>query len=79
MNFRIVLHLLKTDWQRIRRPIIAYWLLLIFAALPWWFQADGDLRMLQWMSYRWNGRVQPFMEDAIVSSSTNIPIFLLEI
>lgn len=79
MNFRIVLHLLKTDWQRIRRPIIAYWLLLIFAALPWWFQADGDLRMLQWMSYGWNGRVQPFMEDAIVSSSTNIPIFLLEI
>jgi hypothetical protein len=79
MNFRIVLHLLKTDWQRIRRPIIAYWLLLIFAALPWWFQADGDLRMLQWMRYGRNGRVQPFMEDAVVSSSTNIPIFLLEI
>jgi hypothetical protein len=79
MNFRIVLHLLKTDWQRIRHPIIAYWLLLIFAALPWWFQADGDLRMLQWMRYGRNGRVQPFMEDTIVSSSTNIPIFLLEI
>lgn len=79
MNFRIVLHLLKTDWQRIRRPVIGLWALLTFAALPWWFQGPEDFRMLQWMSYGWNGRLQPFMDDSIVSSSTHIPIFLLEI
>ncbi|QJE97592.1 hypothetical protein [Luteolibacter luteus] len=34
MNLRIVLHLLKTDWHRLRWLILACWLLLLFAAWP---------------------------------------------
>jgi hypothetical protein len=31
----MILHLLKTDWQRLKRPILAVWLLLVLTTLPW--------------------------------------------
>jgi hypothetical protein len=37
MNLRIVLHLFKTDWQRLKRPLIGLWALVLLTALPWWF------------------------------------------
>lgn len=31
----MILHLLKTDWQRLKRPVLAVWLLLALTTLPW--------------------------------------------
>jgi hypothetical protein len=31
----MILHLLKTDWQRLKRPVLAVWLLLVLTTLPW--------------------------------------------
>jgi hypothetical protein len=31
----MILHLLKTDWQRLKRPVLAVWLLLLLTILPW--------------------------------------------
>lgn len=36
MNLRIVLHLFKTDWQRLKRPLIGLWIIIFLTALPWW-------------------------------------------
>jgi hypothetical protein len=36
MNLRIVLHLFKTDWQRLQRPLIGLWIIIFLTALPWW-------------------------------------------
>jgi hypothetical protein len=35
MNFRIILHLLKTDWLRFKWPIICMWICLIVTVAPW--------------------------------------------
>lgn len=31
----MILHLLKTDWQRLKRPVLAVWMLLVLTTLPW--------------------------------------------
>ena len=31
----MILHLLKTDWQRLKRPVLAVWLVLLVTTLPW--------------------------------------------
>ena len=31
----MILHLLKTDWQRLRKPVVIVWIILLLTALPW--------------------------------------------
>jgi len=45
MNFHIVIHFLKTDWQRLRWLILAFWVLLLLAAWPALSFAPGDFRV----------------------------------
>ncbi|RYD42496.1 MAG: hypothetical protein EOP85_11195 [Verrucomicrobiaceae bacterium] len=35
MNFRTVLHLLKTDWKRFKIPIVGMWVVLAISSSPW--------------------------------------------
>ena len=41
MNPRVILHLICTDWQRLRKPVIVLWVLFVAAALPFML-ADPD-------------------------------------
>lgn len=43
MNFRIILHLLKTDWQRFKWPVIGLWAVLFLTVLPWYMHDPGPL------------------------------------
>ena len=45
MDFRIVLHLLKTDWQRLRWLILACWVLMLIAAWPALTFSAGEFRV----------------------------------
>lgn len=45
MNFQIVLHLLKTDWQRLRWLILACWVLMLIAAWPALTFSAGEFRV----------------------------------
>ncbi|WP_367872533.1 hypothetical protein [Luteolibacter sp. Populi] len=45
MNFRIVTHLLKTDWRRLRWLLLACWAILLLAAWPALSFSPGDFDM----------------------------------
>lgn len=38
MNLRIILHLIRTDWLRLRKPVMILWLLWLLTALPWFLR-----------------------------------------
>lgn len=58
MNPRIILHLLRTDWQRLRKPVIVLWVLFVAAALPFILADSDDQKMIQWMNYSWSGEFE---------------------
>jgi hypothetical protein len=45
VNFPVLLHLLRTDWLRLKRPVIVLWLLVIFTALPWLLHDPGSFHV----------------------------------
>lgn len=47
MSFRIVLHLIKTDWRRFKWSVILLWVALFATALPWLLHAPGEMPMPQ--------------------------------
>jgi hypothetical protein len=57
----MILHLLKTDWQRLKRPILGVWLLLLLTTLPWFFHRLESFQV-PWIedgSGTWNGHHTP--------------------
>lgn len=75
MNFRIIAHLVRSDWQRLKRPLAWLWLFLIAAALPWLLHDPGDWKMPQWTRLGWSGDYPPNSDFSGLSRV----IFLVEI
>lgn len=65
MNFRIVLHLFKTDWRHLKWLIAATWLLILLAAWPVWSFSPAHFDMPPPMGVE---RIDPY--------SGNIPAYL---
>lgn len=63
MNFPILLHLLKSDWQRLKRPLVVLWLLLFLAALPWLLHRPGDWQMPEWTVFSTSGDTNPIQNS----------------
>lgn len=78
MNFPILLHLLKSDWQRLKRPLVVLWLLLFLAALPWLLHRPGTWQMPEWTSFSWQGEMKPIENPPMnwTSSAIHITEFL---
>ncbi len=53
----MILHLLKFDWQRIKRTLVVLWFLLFLAAAPWLLHRPGDWQLPQWSGMGWNSRL----------------------
>lgn len=62
MNFRIVFHLLRTDWQRLRWLVIGSWIFLLVAAWPALTFSPGKFDNPLAISF------QPFRLDTIESA-----------
>lgn len=45
MHHRILLHLLGTDWMRLKRPVIVLWLMVLLTALPWIFHNPDNFHV----------------------------------
>ncbi|MES2475588.1 MAG: hypothetical protein V4640_07390 [Verrucomicrobiota bacterium] len=62
MNFRIIAHLVRTDWQRFKRPVVVLWIVLIITALPWLLHHPGNFQMPFWTTNGWESRLGPVPE-----------------
>lgn len=63
MNLPIILHLVRSDWQRLKRPLICLWPLLFLTALPWTLHDPGNFQPPIWTGGGWNGRLGPIPDD----------------
>lgn len=77
MNFRIVLHLLKTDWQRLRVPTIAVWMLLLISAAPWLTHDTASFEIPVIYRFSSMGNSEHLEEAAISKLSVYAPFFEL--
>lgn len=55
----MILHLLKTDWQRLKRPVLAVWLLLVLTTLPWLLQRPDSFTGPWAEIGSWQGELPP--------------------
>lgn len=68
----MILHLLKTDWQRLRWPILGVWLLILISAIPWLFHSPESFTAPLWHQGSWNGGVK-----GLASSNDGSPLLRL--
>ncbi|RYD26491.1 MAG: hypothetical protein EOP87_22670, partial [Verrucomicrobiaceae bacterium] len=69
MNFRTVLHLLKTDWQRFYIPIIGLWVVLAASTAPWWLHDPAAFDVPRIMGASYSGDVETLAVRQIDSIS----------
>ena len=69
---KIIFHLLTTDWQRFKRPVIVLWVLLALTALPWLLHTPDALPMPQSLGWSYNSdlEINPFEQGRPASSQT---------
>ncbi|MFC7339349.1 hypothetical protein ACFQY0_19310 [Haloferula chungangensis] len=65
----MILHLLKTDWQRLRWPILGLWILILLSALPWLLHSPGSFTAPWWTRSGWNGS----LPDSAIGPRNSIP------
>ncbi|MEP4077444.1 hypothetical protein [Haloferula sp.] len=74
----MIFHLLKTDWQRLRWPIVGVWFLALLSALPWLFHTPESFTA-PWMNQSgWDGMLPEAYTIELIRKwpITTGPVFL---
>ena len=60
----MILHLLKTDWQRLRKPVVIVWIILLLTTMPWLLHDPDSSWAPLFEKSQWNGS----LPEAVLAS-----------